>query len=376
MPAKFEAFSAYKARLNGKDVRLVSRNQKVFDYRQLLDALKLLPAEHFVLDGEIAALDEKGRPSFQPLQIFKSSGNVPLVCFAFDLLFLDGKDLREQSLSARRKLLAKLLEKALENIRLPGEIRGSKDELLRVAQEFGLEGLVAKRPNSVYESGRRSGAWVKFKITKSQEFAIGGYILPEGNRKYFGSLLVGYNSPEWLMFAGRVGTGFSDKVLANLYAKFQKLRVPSCPFVNLPEKTRGRWGLGITPAVMKRCHWVKPIRVAQVKFTEWTHDDQLRQRVFLGLRTDKEAKHVVRDEDKCRHLETTKNISLKRRLDIEASYRAVQAAAQSDKLGLWQDPDPVPPWEWRGEKHGGGRNLNRPVRFTGGGTLMEKTLAG
>ena len=183
VPAKFEAFSAYKARLNGKDVRLVSRNQKVFDYRQLLDALKLLPAEHFVLDGEIAALDEKGRPSFQPLQIFKSSGNVPLVCFAFDLLFLDGKDLREQSLSARRKLLAKLLEKALENIRLSGEIRGSKDELLRVAQEFGLEGLVAKRPNSVYESGRRSGAWVKFKITKSQEFVIGGYTSPEGTGK-------------------------------------------------------------------------------------------------------------------------------------------------------------------------------------------------
>jgi len=161
---------------DGKNVRLVSRNKKAFDYPQLLDGLKLLPAEHFILDGEIAALDEKGRSSFQLLQIFKSSGNVPLVCFAFDLLFLDGKDLREQLLSARRKLLAKLLKKALENIRL-------------------LEGLVAKRPNSVCESGWRSGAWVKFKITKSQEFAIGGYTLPEGNRKYFGSLLVGYNSP-------------------------------------------------------------------------------------------------------------------------------------------------------------------------------------
>src|SRR5260370_41088312 len=87
--------------------------------------------------------------------------------------------------------------------------------------------------------------------------------------------------------AGRVGTGFSDTVLAHLYPKFQKLRAPSCPFVNLPEKSKGRWGLGITPAVMKRCHWVKPVLVAQVKFTEWTHDGQLRQPVFLGLRTDK-----------------------------------------------------------------------------------------
>jgi len=97
------------------------------------------------------------------------------------------------------------------------------------------------------------------------------------------------------MFAGRVGTGFSDKVLANLYAKFQKLRVLSCPFINLPEKSKSRWGLGITPAVMNRCHWVKPVLIAQVKFTEWTHDNQLRQPVFLGLRTDKEAKDAVRE---------------------------------------------------------------------------------
>src|SRR5215472_12043944 len=222
----------------GKNVRLVSRNKKAFDYPQLLDALKLLPAEHFILDGEIAALDEKGRSSFQLLQIFKSSSNVPLVYYAFDLLSLEGKDLRKEPLTARRKLLAQVLEKAPENIRLSGELRGTKDELLRVAQEFGLEGLVAKRPNSVYESGRRSGAWVKFKITKSQEFVIGGYTLPEGGRKYFGSLLVGYSSPDGLVFAGRVGTGFSDKLLANLYAKFQKLRQPECPFVNLPEKSK------------------------------------------------------------------------------------------------------------------------------------------
>src|SRR5262249_216887 len=208
---------------------------------------------------------------------------------------LDGKDLRNQPLSARRKLLANLLKKPPEHIRLSDELRGSKDDLLRVAQEFGLEGLVAKRPNSVYESGRRSGAWDKFKITKAQEFVIGGYTLPEGSRSHFGSLLVGFNSPEGLRFAGRVGTGFSDKLLASLYTKFQKFRQPTCPFINLPEKSKGRWGLGITPAVMQRCQWVSPALIAQVKFTEWTYDDQLRQPVFLGLRTDKEAKDVVRE---------------------------------------------------------------------------------
>jgi bifunctional non-homologous end joining protein LigD len=291
---KFDGYRALAFK-DGKDVRLVSRNNKEFNYPQLVDALKSLLAKHVVLDGEIAALDEKGRSSFQLLQIFKSSGGVPLVYYAFDLLSLEGKDLRDQPLSARRKLLANLLKNPPENIRLSDELRGSKEELLRVAQQFGLEGLVAKKINSVYESDRRSGAWVKFKITKAQEFVIGGYTLPEGGRKYFGSLLVGYQGPKGLLFAGRVGTGFSDKVLANLYGKFQKLRQRSCPFVNLPEKSKGRWGLGITPAVMKRCHWIKPVLIAQVKFTEWTLDEQLRQPVFLGLRTDKEATEVVRE---------------------------------------------------------------------------------
>ena len=164
--------------------------------------------------------------------MFKSSGDVPLVYYAFDLLFLEGKDVRKRPLSARRKLLANLLKKPLENIRLSDELRGSKDDLLRVAQEFSLEGLVAKKRDSDCESGQRSGAWVKFKITKSQEFVIGGYSLPEGSRSHFGSLLVGYLSPGGLMFAGRVGTGLSEKILANLYGKFQKLKQPSCPFVN------------------------------------------------------------------------------------------------------------------------------------------------
>jgi bifunctional non-homologous end joining protein LigD len=281
---------------DGKEARLVSRNQKAFNYPQLLDALKSLSADHVILDGEIVALDEKGRSSFQLLQVFKSSEQrVPLVYYTFDLLFLGSKDLRKEPLTARRKLLAEVLKKAPPNIRLSEGLQGSKEDLLRVAQEFGLEGLVAKRLNSVYESGRRSGAWVKVKLTRAQEFVIGGYTLPDGSRKYFGSLLVGYNSPKGLRFAGRVGTGFSEKLLASVDAQLQKLKRPTCPFINLPEKTRGRWGQGITPAVMKRCQWVKPVLVAQVKFTEWTHDDQLRQPVFLGLRTDKDPKAVVRE---------------------------------------------------------------------------------
>jgi bifunctional non-homologous end joining protein LigD len=125
--------------------------------------------------------------------------------------------------------LANVLNGTPDNIRLSDELRGSKDELVRVAKEFGLEGLVAKRKTSVYESGRRSGAWVKFKITKAQELVIGGYTLPEGGRSHFGSLLVGCHSPDGLRFAGRVGTGFSEKTLANLYGE-----VPETATVRLP----------------------------------------------------------------------------------------------------------------------------------------------
>jgi len=226
---------------------------------------------------------------------YGSHKHTPLVYYAFDLLSLEGSDLRSRPLIERRELLAKLLKKAPENIKFSEELRGTKDELLRVARQFQLEGLTAKRPNSLYESGRRSGAWVKVKLTQEQEFVIGGYTPPEGGRKYFGALLVGYYSTGGLLFAGRVGTGFSEKALATLYEGIQKIRRANCPFVNLPEKKPGHWGLGVTPAVMKRCTWVEPILIAQIKFTEWTSDDQLRQPVFLGLRSDKDPKHVVRE---------------------------------------------------------------------------------
>jgi bifunctional non-homologous end joining protein LigD len=130
---------------------------------------------------------------------------------------LEGTDVRDQSLFERRKLLAKLLKNAPANIRFSEELQGTRKALLEIAHKFGLEGLIAKRPDSHYEPGRRSGAWVKVKITQQQEFVIGGYTPPEGSRMNFGSLLMGYYGPEGLLFAGRVGTGFSERALAALY---------------------------------------------------------------------------------------------------------------------------------------------------------------
>jgi bifunctional non-homologous end joining protein LigD len=227
---KFDGYRALAFK-SGSEVRLLSRNRTLFNdnYPQLVDSLKALKAKSFIIDGEIAALDEQGRSSFQLLQSYALRKGIPLVYYAFDLLSLDGADLRAQSLIERRKLLAALLKKAPPNIRLSEELRGSKEELLKLARQFRLEGLIAKRPDSLYEAGRRSGAWVKVKLTQQQEFVIGGYTPPEGSRQYFGALLVGYHGPDGLLFAGRVGTGFSEKALEHLYDGLQKIKRPNLP---------------------------------------------------------------------------------------------------------------------------------------------------
>ena len=143
---------------------------------------------------------------------------------------------------------------------------------------------------------RRTGAWIKLKLHLEQEFVVGGYTDPEGGRKYFGSLLVGFYEGENLNFAGRVGTGFSDQLLRSLCSDLEKIRIEQCPFSNVPAVGRSRWDQGLTAAEMRRCRWVKPAMVCQVKFTEWTRDDRLRQPVFLGLREDKKASGVMREK--------------------------------------------------------------------------------
>jgi bifunctional non-homologous end joining protein LigD len=294
--SKFDGYRALAFK-TGQKLQLVSRNQNSFNesYPGLVAALKTLLADNAVIDGEIAALDESGRSSFQLLQNYGSDPKPPLVYYAFDLLSLEGIDFRSRPLIERRRRLAALLKKAPAGVRFSEELRGSKEELLEVARQFQLEGLIAKKSDSLYEAGRRSGSWVKVKLTQQQEFVIGGFTEPEGSRKHFGALLVGYYGEGGFLFAGRVGSGYSEKRLAELHRLLQKIRRDDCPFINLPEKRRGRWGQGITPAVMKRCHWVEPRLVAQIKFAEWTVDDQLRQPIFLELRTDKKAEEIVRE---------------------------------------------------------------------------------
>ena len=282
----------------GDEVRLLSRNEKDLGkkFPIVVDAVAEIDCRDAILDGEVVALEEDGRPSFQLLQAYeKGEQRPPLFYYVFDLLQLDGVDLRSRPVTERKEMLKELLADAPETIRYSVPFDAPLEDLLEQARSFGLEGLLGKQPDSRYESGRRSGVWIKLKLILNQEFVIGGYTPPAGGRKYFGAIIVGYYSGDDLYFAGKVGSGFSEKTLKELYDQFQSMPREDCPFVNLPEKRNGRWGQALTPAEMRRCHWVEPKVVCQVQFTEWTQDGLLRQPVFLGPRTDKEPREVVRE---------------------------------------------------------------------------------
>jgi bifunctional non-homologous end joining protein LigD len=278
----------------GSEVRLLSRNNRELGdkFPGVIRALSKLPCETLMLDGEVVALDEQGRSSFQLLQRAgdprPKSGNV--IYYAFDLLNVNGKDTTRLPLMKRKALLKTLLDGRSECILVSDILAGDVQHLSAAMQKLGLEGMIAKERDSTYEIGARSGSWIKFKWGCEQEFIIGGYTDPEGSRPYFGSVLAGYYEGERLIFAAKVGTGFNAKLLKALYDRFQKIRVERTPFANLPER-----GGHLTAAQMRFCKWVKPALVCQVRFTEWTSDGHLRQPVFLGLREDKSPREVVKE---------------------------------------------------------------------------------
>jgi bifunctional non-homologous end joining protein LigD len=200
----------------GNETRVLSRNEKDFGskFPEVKESIAALDVQDAIIDGEIVALDDKGRSSFQLLQAFDmGEKRPPIVFYAFDLLRLNGKDLQNLPIEERKAKLEALLKKAPGAIRYSVSFTKDIKELLARAQGLGLEGLIGKRSGSRYEAGKRCGAWVKIKLHLEQEFVIGGYTEPEGARKHFGALLVGVYEDKKLKFAGRVGTGFDDKLL-------------------------------------------------------------------------------------------------------------------------------------------------------------------
>ena len=294
---KFDGFRALAVKSSGK-VKLISRNENDLTkkFPEIAEALASLPCTECVIDGEVVALDGEGRSSFQLLQAREMEGyDAPLSYYVFDLVQLEGKNLSGFPLTTRKEMLRQLCAGVGEPIRYSGELGDDPEALLAEVQRRGLEGIIGKRADSVYEAGRRSGAWIKLKTQNVQEFVIGGYTPPAGARKHFGALLVGYYEKKKLLFAGKVGTGFDTKMLELLHKKLQAKARDDCPFADLPSKQGGQWTQGITPGMMRKISWVAPVFVCQVKFAEWTRDAKLRAPVFLGLREDKAPAEVKRE---------------------------------------------------------------------------------
>jgi bifunctional non-homologous end joining protein LigD len=289
---KFDGFRVLAIK-NGKDVELWSRNEKPLHARfpEVVKAVAGLSTKSCILDGEVCALDESGRSSFQLLQN-QGETNHPVVYYAFDVLFEGTKDLRALSLTERKARLEKILTNATEPIRPSTYFTDNPKNVLEKMDAVGAEGSIAKLMTSTYETGHRSGAWVKIKFHKGQEFVVVGYTLPKNSRKYFGALSLGYYQGKRLIFAGRVGTGFNDKSLKEIFNKLKPLEIPE-PMVEEIQEPSGRWKPRGWKASDSR--WVKPQLVAQVQFTEWTSDGILRHPSFQGLRDDKKAAAVVRE---------------------------------------------------------------------------------
>jgi len=293
---KWDGYRAL-ALLEGSQVRLLSRNRNdlTSQYPELRDLPCCVKAGQAIVDGEIVALDEQGRSSFSLMQ--QRAGlthggrriaprtEIPILYYAFDLLYLDGYSLLRVDLEKRKELLARILAES-------GMVRYSANfddglALYRAARERGLEGIVGKRRRSCYQP-RRSREWLKMKITQRQECVIGGYTDPRGSREHFGSIVLGlYDDRGRLIHVGQAGSGFTEQTHGDMWRRLQQLKTGKNPFTNKVEASR-------------RVHFVRPELVAEIKFAEWTHEGQtggvkMRAPVFQGLRFDKPPRECVFD---------------------------------------------------------------------------------
>jgi bifunctional non-homologous end joining protein LigD len=288
---KFDGYRAIAFKTGGI-LHLRSRNDNDFlrRYPAIVRGLAKLPNET-VIDGELVALDEDGRPSFNALQ--NSDSRTPVQYCVFDVMVLAGRDVTGEPLDARRRLLEqKVVPTLAEPVRYTGELTASLRDLIHSVKAQGLEGLVAKRRTSRYEPGQRSGAWQKMRVNRGQEFVIGGYTL---GTKTFDALIFGYYDSDRLVYAARTRNGFTPALRQQLLKKFRQLEISECPFANLPEAKSGRWGQGLTKAKMVECRWLKPVLVGQFEFVEWTPDHHLRHSTFIALRDDKSPRNIRRE---------------------------------------------------------------------------------
>jgi ATP-dependent DNA ligase len=256
-----------------------------------VEGLADLPDET-VIDGEVVALDVAGRLDFNLLQNFRDAASQIVYC-AFDLLVYQNRDLTGLPLRERRELMFSALKLRSNRIFASEFFEVLAQIMLQSAKEQGLEGIVGKRKDSTYEPGKRSGAWVKYRLNLGQELVIGGFTpSPHG----IDAIIVGYYRGKELIYVARTRNGFIPASRRRVCEKLKPLVTPQCPFVSLPETRKARWGEALSAEKMKQCVWVRPEVVAQVEFLEWTDADHLRHSKFVGLREDKDARKVVKEQ--------------------------------------------------------------------------------
>jgi len=248
--------------------------------------------EGTVVDGELVAIDDRGRPDFNLLQSFRAEAS-RIHYYIFDLLRWNDRDVTGLPLIERRELLKSLVIIRDKRIRISEYVEATPQALLSAVREQGLEGIIGKQKDSHYQPGKRSGAWIKYRVNRGQEFVIGGYFPgPHG----FDSLIVGYYDGDKLMYVARTRNGFVPASRRQVFSKVKHLVTPDCPFVNLPETRRSRFGEELNAEKMKKAVWLKPQTVAQIEFLEWTEGDRLRHSKFAGLREDKNPRTVVKED--------------------------------------------------------------------------------
>jgi len=259
------------------------------NFPRVTSALKMALRPGTALDGELVAFDKTGRPSFAAMQDANAETNV--VFFVFDILQSHGKDTKQLPLRERLTLLQTAFVPS-DLVQRCEHFIGPAQQFLAAVKKIGGEGVIAKRPSSLYESGRRSGSWTKMRLNVGQEFVIGGFT-PGSNG--IDALVVGFYDGRKLQYTARVRAGLVPASRRELHSRLKPLVVQACPFSNLPEEKSGRWGQGLTSEKMRECIWVQPKLVANFEFLEWTDSNHVRHIKFVGLRPDKNPKAVMRE---------------------------------------------------------------------------------
>jgi bifunctional non-homologous end joining protein LigD len=279
-------WDGYRALANIKSAKaiLYSRNGLSFErYETVFNALQGF-AYDVIFDGEVVAFDENGIPSFCLIQNYQRLNDVNLRYYIFDIIYFEGYDLKHVPLIERKALLKNILKGIKGPIRYSDHVQGQGIATFKFVADKGMEGIIAKKADSIYQLDKRSDHWLKIKTSKRQEVIICGYNPPKGSREYMGSLVLGIYENKKLTYCGNCGTGFNSKSLKAVYQELEPLTTTKSPFI---EKIPGK----------SLVNWVKPQIVCEISFSEWTENGTMRHPVFQGLRQDKKSRDVVRENE-------------------------------------------------------------------------------